>query len=201
MLDYNKLGICEPATLEEASSTIAELIDMLRSRETEQAWSDKRLLLYLKESGEVELWGPRQTPVFKIEVRDEIEQIDYSTTPNGLDYSGLALLAKGYASPRRTIADMARWLRPLFMLGGEPDPVSALAQAWYAVVRFLARRRFPFVMNIYHDAEAVQQVEKLTNSCVMEECNEALYAATAAASNRERENERSRIRRTPSDNV
>lgn len=198
MLNHKAIDIGEPATLEQASQIITELVDEVRRQEVED-WPEKELILFLKENGEVELWGPRGTRVRMVHVREEVERIDYCETPKGLDFSGLTMLAHGVARPLLAIEPMARWLCSRYRTLGIDKPLLALAAAWRDVLRFLSMRRPPYVLNVLRENDAVKQADKIVDELANEDINAALYATTTASYNRNREDERSRIRRATGD--
>ena len=188
------IDIGEPATLEQASQIITELVDEVRRQEVED-WPEKELILFLKENGEVELWGPRGTRVRMVHVREEVERIDYCETGRGLDFSGLAMLSHGVAGPLRSIESMASWLRRCYARCGEVNPLLALAVAWRDVLRFLSMRRPPYVLNKLRENDAVKEADRIVDEIASEDVNAALYAVTTASFHRSREDERSRLRR------
>ena len=198
MLNHKAIDIGEPATLEQASQIITELVDEVRRQEVED-WPEKGLVLFLKENGEVELWGPRGTRVRMVHVRQEVERIDYCETPKGLDFSGLTMISHGVARPLLTIESMAYWLRRCYEKCGEANPLLCLAAAWRDVLRFLSMRRPPFVLNTLRENDAVRKADKIVDELANEEVNAALYATTTASYNRNREDERTRLRRTTGD--
>lgn len=198
MVNHKAIDIGEPATLEQASQIITELVDEVRRQEVED-WPEKELILFLKENGEVELWGPRGTRVRMVHVREEVERIDYCETGHGLDFTGLAMLAHGVARPLLTIESMSRWLSNCYSQIGETRPLLALAAAWRDVIKHLSFRRAPYILNVLRENDAVRQAEKIVDELANEEINAALYATTTASYNRNREDERTRLRRATGD--
>lgn len=154
----------------------------------------EKCYMFLHEDGSVELWGSKNLTCVAVRVRKEVEEVDYCTTRNGLDYSGLRLVASEHAGPKQYNmeqlfhAAVEAWV----MTGSCETRDIAVARAMETVVNTL-RRRSPFLINSLSSPEIMREIRKEIERAELKVFDESMYTNVNPSLIRKKEHELSDI--------